>query len=162
MRSFTIAPSHRSREARLIVTLNHNHSPPVTPGGFCADRYKMARRLTRRVFLAPLPWVRSNLTHGNENDLCMRLLLPRSGQQPGVGSRPRPRRQRRQAIDARRRSRPLRNLLESAPDVNEEGPRRGPSEAKPVGQALRPPPVHARRVLFMKEAANRGGLTFTT
>jgi hypothetical protein len=90
-------------------------------------------------FSCPAAMSPPNLAHGNENHFCVRLLLPRSGQQLGVGSRPGPRRRRRQAIDARRRSRPLRNLLESAPDVDEEGPRRGPSEAKLVGQALRLP-----------------------
>jgi hypothetical protein len=37
-------------------------------------------------FLLPPLGVRSNLTHGNENNLRLRLLLPGSGQQPGMGS----------------------------------------------------------------------------
>ena len=63
-----------------------------------------------------------NLAYGNENDLRLRLLLPRIRQQPRMGARQCERRQRRQAAHARRQPGPMRDLLEPAAGVDEEGP----------------------------------------
>jgi hypothetical protein len=117
-----LTQQNRPNNCAISLAPTLNNPSAARQRGTLMDNGESVRRFTPAGFSCPAAMSPPNLAHGNENHFCVRLLPPGSGQQLGMGSRPRQRRRRRQAIDARRRSRPLRNLLESAPDVDEEGP----------------------------------------